>query len=85
MSLQCLLTAQKANLILVCTKKGVANMAREVIVPFYSALARTHLEYCIQVWGLQLREGVELLEQVQRRAAKMISGLENIASPTKTG
>ncbi|KAK4826466.1 LOW QUALITY PROTEIN: hypothetical protein QYF61_009193 [Mycteria americana] len=79
MSRQCALTAQKANYILGCIKRSMASRSREVILSLCSALMRPHLEYWVQLWSPQHRKDMDLLEWVQRRAMRMIRGMEPLS------
>jgi len=79
MSQQCALEAKRENRVLGCIKHSTTNRSKEGIIPLYSALAWPHREYCVQFRAPQFEKDVKVLECVERRATKLMEGLEGMS------
>ncbi|XP_076055284.1 uncharacterized protein LOC143033681 [Oratosquilla oratoria] len=64
--------AAKANSRLGIIKRNFTYMDREILLPLYKALVRPILDYASQCWSPYLVKDIKLLEQVQRRATKLV-------------
>lgn len=56
----------------------IVTRSRDVIIPLYLVLVMSHLEYCIHFWSPSSTEILKNWRVQQRRAAKMIRGLEKL-------
>ena len=74
---QCISARNKANRALGFIHRNVTYKSKHVVISLYNSYVRPHLEYCIQAWRPHYRHDIHLLESVQRRATKMISGFKN--------
>ncbi|PKU48010.1 rna-directed dna polymerase from mobile element jockey-like [Limosa lapponica baueri] len=61
MTEQCAAATKKAKRMLGCINKGITSRDKKDIIPLYSALARPHLEYCVQFWSPLYKTDVDIL------------------------
>ena len=73
----------KANRVLAITRRTFECMDDEVFSMIFKGLVRPHLEYAAPVWSPHLIKNKELLENVQRRATKLVPGLKGLSYPDR--
>lgn len=76
LSQQCALPAKKANNTLGGIRSSSASWVEERIVLVCSVQVQAHLKYRMQLLAQQYKKDVKLLESGQRRAMKIVKGLE---------
>ena len=75
---QCGIAASKGNQILGLIMITITYKEKQLIVPLYKAIARPHLEYCIQAWKPYRKKDIDMLERKKRRATKIIPELRDL-------
>ena len=78
-SKQCVSAVKKGNMTLGMIKRHIVSRDKSTIVRLYKSLVTPKLEYCIQSWNPSLIKDIELLEQVQHRATKLIPEISHIS------
>ena len=74
--MQCNKAAFEANKRLGMIKRKFRFKSRTVMLPIYKSIVRPHFDYFVQAWRPHCRNDIDKLEKVQRRATKMVDGLE---------
>ena len=75
---QCAQVAKKGSGILACIRNGVVSRTREVILPPVLGTGEASPRVLCSVLAPRYRKDIEVLEQVQRKAPRLVKGLENM-------
>ena len=68
----------KANRILGMIRRAYSYLDNHSLVELYTSLVRPRLEYGYPAWSLLYKKDCNILENVQRRATKMVPALKDL-------
>ena len=68
----------KANIILGVIRRSFEYLDRNTLVMLYKSLVRPHIEYANQAWAPYKKKHIDMLENVQRRATRLVPGLSEL-------
>ena len=70
------LNVNKANSIVGLIRRSFTYLDETMFKLLFMSLVRPHLEYASSVWNPYMSKDIDLIENVQRRATKIIPGLK---------
>ena len=70
---------KKANSILGVVRRTFQFLDRESFLVLYKSLVRPQIEYANQVWAPRLKRQIDSIENVQKRATRLIPGLKGLS------
>ena len=68
----------KANEVVGIIRRTFIGLDAEMFKQLYTALVRPHSEYAYQVWNPYLIKDIEAVENVQRRATRLLPNMKNL-------
>ena len=77
-STHCEKQVNKANRILGLIRRSYSYLDEKSLVKLFTSLVRPHLEYCNSACSPVFKKDCQLLENVQRRATKLVSKLRDL-------
>jgi hypothetical protein len=69
----------KANRVMGMIRRTFTYLDKETFSLLFKGMVRPHLEYAVSVWSPHMKYQVIQIEQVQRRATKLIPGLKDLS------
>ncbi|KAK3101483.1 hypothetical protein FSP39_003928 [Pinctada imbricata] len=70
---------KKANQILGLIKRSFSYLDEEMFLTLYKSLVRPHLEYGSNIWSVIYKKEAISIENVQRRATKLLTNLKDLS------
>jgi hypothetical protein len=76
---QCAEAAKKGNRALGMIKRNFAHRSKDVVLKLYKQIVRPHLEYAVQAWSPYYSKDIKVLEDVQKRATKLVYDFKDLS------